>query len=186
MVRPNLRSIFDGAPQASPRDPGARWSPAAPGPRAPTVRRRRSTSTALLHGYDVRSQTPVSTASTFYPGYARSWSRRPPRGPCTPRSGEARRLRRHFWLQWITHVANHLPDPNPSRFGTWNTGIDHLRRGAAAGKSFPATRAAAVDPFHLNRSICFGRIRLDHGPIISEPPDRDPAADILGYRFSLV
>ena len=128
MVRPNLRSIFAGAPRASPRDPGARRSPAAPGPRAPTVRRRRSMSTALLHGYAIRSQTPVSTASTFYPGYARSWTRRPPRGPCTPRSGRPDTCRAPLLAPVVYPCREPSPRPKPELF--WH--LEHRNRPSPA------------------------------------------------------
>ena len=91
--------------------------------------------------------------------------------------------------QWFTHFAFFTQNQKnqdaltPGVLVLANSG--GIPRTPPRDRGIPVTRAAAVGPNPLRRSIRSLRLRLDRIPIRSRPSDPDPTAEIQRQRFGL-
>ena len=79
-----------------------------------------------------------------------------------------------------------LLGPGPARIRPRKAEFGLLRHYAAAGARLRRVPPPSALPSLLSRPIEDGRHRLDRALFRSEPPDRDPTADIKTYRFAVV
>ena len=86
------------------------------------------------------------------------------------------------------HAAYVTMARGPGRIRPWSTQNSEVRRdsaSAAAEQLAGIVSPPPARPNSLNHPIRSPQFRLDRGPIRSDPPDRDPTADILRYWFGL-